>query len=258
MTLNTIIDKLNSYEHDYAETKENFINNCKERRSSMNKERDDIIHSLVGLEKIDKLIQKEKGLEEAKRLYELVVSLKRDAENTFKALCELEEEPPIIENLEDIYVKIECDYNIWMGHHEIEKYWTKKSASTIEKINDGLEPGFDFLHFYEDWMHKIKNSKEFFSNSNNADRLRLCSSILDICEKLAPTYKVMRILHKLEEEDLPTLLELIGKTEESTIDSIIDKMTKDHEADIAEYLEKIKEFDVNVEMNEGDPEENKE
>jgi len=67
-TLNDVIDSLTAYEHNYAETKENFINNCKERRSSMNKERDDIIYALVALEKINIKHQDTKGLEESKRL----------------------------------------------------------------------------------------------------------------------------------------------------------------------------------------------
>jgi len=68
----------------------------------MNKERDDITQALVALEKINIKHQDTKGLEESKRLYNLVCNLKRDAENTFKALCELEEEPQVIENLDDI------------------------------------------------------------------------------------------------------------------------------------------------------------
>jgi len=75
-----------------------------------------------------------------------VVNLKKDAENTFKALCELEEEPQVIENLDDIFTKVENDYNMWNGYVEIKNY-TKlyKSGSTFETFADGLEPEFDFL-----------------------------------------------------------------------------------------------------------------
>jgi len=86
----------------------------------MNKERDEISTQMNGLEKIDKLIQKEKGVETSDQVYKSINLLVADAENTYRALCELEEEPPIIENLEDIKVKVQSDYNMWRGNLELE------------------------------------------------------------------------------------------------------------------------------------------
>lgn len=77
-----------------------------------------------------------------------MIKLKKDAENTFKALCELEEEPQVIENLEDIFVKVENDFNMWNGYVEIKNY-TKlyKPGATFDTFADGLEPEFDFLNY---------------------------------------------------------------------------------------------------------------
>jgi hypothetical protein len=75
----------------------------------MNKERDDINNEMIQLEKINNLIQKDKGLAEAERLFSKINELMLDAENTFLALCELEEEPPVIENLMDINTKVLSD-----------------------------------------------------------------------------------------------------------------------------------------------------
>jgi len=80
----------------------------------------------------------------------------------------------------------------------------------------------------------MKSSKEFFSNSNNTARLNLCNQIIDESETFANTYKALRILHKLENEDLPALFELIGKDDQTAIDVILETMTKNHEADLAE------------------------
>lgn len=70
----------------------------------------------------------------------------------------------------------------------------------------------------------------------------------------------MKILHKLDNEDLPTLFELLGKDDKTAIDVLVETMIKNPEPEfLSEYLEKIKEFDVNIEINEGDLEdENKE
>lgn len=75
----------------------------------MNKERDEINNDMLILEKINNVIQKDKALAEAERLYTRVNDLMKDAENTFKALCELEEEPPVIENIMDINSKVVSD-----------------------------------------------------------------------------------------------------------------------------------------------------
>jgi len=70
----------------------------------------------------------------------------------------------------------------------------------------------------------------------------------------------LKILHKLDNEDLPTLFELLGKDDKTAIDVLVETMIKNPEREfLSEYLEKIKEFDVNIEINEGDLEdENKE
>ena len=70
----------------------------------------------------------------------------------------------------------------------------------------------------------------------------------------------MKILHKLDNEDLPTLFELLGKDDKTAIDVLVETMIKNPEPEfLSEYLQKIKEFDVNIEINEGDLEdENKE
>jgi len=87
----------------------------------MNKERDDINNEMIHLEKINNLIQKDKGLAEAERLFSKINELMLDAENTYLALCELEEEPPAIENLMDINTKVLSDYNMWKSISEVER-----------------------------------------------------------------------------------------------------------------------------------------
>lgn len=126
----------------------------------MNKERDDIFNEMVQLEKINNMIQKDKGLHEAERLFARINDLMKDADNTFKALCELEEEPPVIENIMDVNTKVNSDYNMWKSVSELERYAHRYGMNKITNINDGLEEDFDFMVFYEDWMHKVKNAKE--------------------------------------------------------------------------------------------------
>ena len=61
----------------------------------------------------------------------------------------------------------------------------------------------------------------------------MCNQIIDESETFANTYKALRILHQLENEDLPALFELIGKDDQTAIDFILETMTKNHEADLA-------------------------
>jgi len=207
----------------------------------MNKERDDINNEMIHLEKINNLIQKDKGLAEAERLFSKINELMLDAENTYLALCELEEEPPAIENLMDINTKVLSDYNMWKSISEVERMAHRFGMTKIVSINEGLEEGFDFLQFYEDWMTKVKIAKEFFSNSNNVDRLRVCGTVLETCEKLGSNYKILKILKNLEGEDLGQLMLRINKTENDDIASITDIIIKNHENEINDCLEIIKE-----------------
>lgn len=90
-------------------------------------------------------------------------------------------------------------------------------------------------------MTKVRNAKEFFSNSSNVDRLRVCTAVIETCDKLAPNFKIMRILHKLEGDDLNQLMQRINKTENDDLNSIIEVIVKNHDNEIAECLEKIKD-----------------
>jgi len=130
---------------------------------------------------------------------------------------------------------------MWKSISEVERMVHRYSMMKIVNINEGLEEGFDFLQFYEDWITKVKSAKEFFSNSNNVDRLRVCGTVLETCEKLAPNYKILKILKNLEGEDLNQLMLRINKTENDDIASITDIIIKNHENEINDCLEIIKE-----------------
>lgn len=103
-TLNDINKSISKWESDYIEAKESFINRSKERRITLIKEKDDIMTDLNKLEN-DKnnIILYKQGWKESSELYEKMNICIKDEKNTFNALCELEDEPAQIENINEVH-----------------------------------------------------------------------------------------------------------------------------------------------------------
>lgn len=109
--LNEINGKISEYETQYIETKESFINKCKERRIALVKEKDEYMVQLSKQEvtKNNPYLMKE-AQEEASKLHTNMQQCVKDDKNTFEALKELEEEPARIENIKDVAQMVEHEF----------------------------------------------------------------------------------------------------------------------------------------------------
>jgi len=113
-TLNEINKMIPKWESEFSEIKEQFVNKCKERRVQLIKEKNDIMNDLSIQEKVNTApILYLTASEVMEKMNERMRTVEKDNKHTYDALCQLEDEPSLIDNIGEMVQMVKNEYNIW-------------------------------------------------------------------------------------------------------------------------------------------------
>jgi len=131
--LNEINKNIPTWETEFSEIKENFVNRCKDIRIKLTKKKNDIMNDLATQEKdnINPILyaQAHKKIEE---IYNRMKECDNDNRHTYDALCQLEEEPALIDNIDEVQQMVENEYKIWKSYNDIIELYKRIQDETWE------------------------------------------------------------------------------------------------------------------------------